>query len=276
MPEYISFDPSKYDLSNESTAQVITIPFSIIDKEHKKIDDPVYISLVANTSESLEYETIPIDIGFSQSSSFALMIIYALLGGLILNIMPCVLPVLALKAFQIVKLAAKKKSVIRFGLMAQSIGIVFSFMSLALISFSLKQLGHQVGLGLHFQQPIYLISMILILSFIARYLVTNVELSVPIPQFLVKFFPKDTEAMGMLGFFLSGILLTLLAIPCTAPFVTIAIGFALTTNFLEMLIIFTSMGLGMSLPYIMMAIFPSFVNFLPKPGSWMIQFKRIL
>ena len=276
MPEYISFDPSKYDLSNESTAQVITIPFSIIDKEHKKIDDPVYISLVANTSESLEYETIPIDIGFSKSSSFTLMIIYALLGGLILNIMPCVLPVLALKAFQIVKLAAKKKSVIRFGLIAQSIGIVFSFMSLALISFSLKQLGHQVGLGLHFQQPIYLISMILILSFIAIYLVTNVELSVPIPQFLVKFFPKDTEAMGMLGFFLSGILLTLLAIPCTAPFVTIAIGFALTTNFLEMLIIFTSMGLGMSLPYIMMAIFPSFVNFLPKPGSWMIQFKRIL
>ncbi len=277
MPEYVSFDPAKYNLSDESGEQIIMVPFSIIDKEHNKIDDPVYVNLVTDNLHAVEYEAVPIDLAISKiSNSFILIIIYALIGGLILNVMPCVLPVLALKVLQIVKLATEKRSIIVFSLLAQSVGIIVSFMSIAIIAYSLQQLGHQAGLGMHFQQPIYLISMVIILSFIAIYLVTDVEFSVPIPQFLVQLFPKQPEAMGMLGFFLSGILLTLLAIPCTAPFVTIAVGFALTANFIEILVVFTAIGIGMASPYIMMAIFPGFAKFLPKPGAWMIKFKRFL
>ena len=200
----------------------------------------------------------------------------ALIGGLILNVMPCVLPVLALKILQLVKLSGQDKNLIRKSLFAQSVGIITTFIFFALITYGLQFIGYQTGLGIHFQQPFYLITMILILSLIAINLLSDEEFTIRIPNFILNIFHIKSEQIGILGFFASGILSTLLAIPCTAPFVTIAIGYALTTDFFRMMLIFTVMGIGMSLPYIVMAIFPNTARLLPKSGPWMITFKKIL
>lgn len=277
LPKYISFDPTKFNLKKIKNGQVISFPFYMIGKKHTQIEDVIYLNLVADNGHLIEYEAKPTLVNHPESdSSFLLIILYALIGGLILNVMPCVLPILALKALQIVNLQNQKRSIISLSLLAQSAGIIISFISLAFIAYALQQLGFQAGLGLHFQQPFYLITMAIVLAFISIYLVTNVKFHVSTPHFIVNLFPKTHEALGILGFFLTGVLSTLLGIPCTAPFVTIAIGFALTTSFIKMLIVFTAMGIGMSIPYLIMAVFPKAAKILPKPGHWMVKFKKIL
>lgn len=277
LPKYINFEPADFNVISSKEGQIIRIPFEINNKRYLKIEDKIYLNLVADNGHSVELETKPIAISGEESlTTFMWILLMALLGGLILNVMPCVLPVLALKVLHLIKLAGKNKSLIRKNLIAQSVGIIATFICFALITYGLQFLGYQTGLGIHFQQPFYLITMILVLSFIAINLLSKEEFNIQMPHYLVKIFHIKSEQAGMLGFFASGVLSTLLAIPCTAPFVTIAVGFALTTDFLKMLIIFTVMGVGMSMPYIIMAIFPKMSRFLPKPGPWMGLFKKIL
>lgn len=277
LPEYINFEPADFNVISSQSGQIIRIPFEINNKRYLKIEDNIYITLVADNGHSVELETIPLTIGGEETfNSFMWILLVALLGGVILNVMPCVLPVLALKVLHLIKLAGKNKKLIRKNLIAQSAGIISTFICFALITYGLQFLGYQTGLGIHFQQPFYLITMILVLSFIAINLLSKEEFNIQIPHYIVKIFHIKSEQAGILGFFASGILSTLLAIPCTAPFVTIAIGFALTTDFLKMLIVFIVMGFGMSMPYIIMAAFPKMAKFLPKPGPWMGVFKKIL
>ncbi|MCT4635422.1 MAG: protein-disulfide reductase DsbD family protein [Rickettsiales bacterium] len=277
LPEYVNFEPADFNVISSQDGQIIRIPFEINNKRYLKIEDKIYINLVADNGHSVELTTTPITISGEESlNSFIWILLMALLGGMILNVMPCVLPVLALKALHLIKLAGKNKNLIRKNLIAQSAGIVSTFICFALLTYGLQFLGYQTGLGIHFQQPFYLITMILVLSFIAINLLSKEEFSIQVPHFLVKIFHIKSEQTGILGFFASGVLSTLLAIPCTAPFVTIAIGFALTTDFLKMIIVFTVMGVGMSTPYIAMASFPKMAKFLPKPGPWMEVFKKIL
>ena len=116
--------------------------------------------------------------------------------------------------------------------------------------------------------------MVIILSFIAINLVEKIEINLIIPDYIVKLL--SSKRSDLFSFFLSGVLATLLATPCTAPFITIAVGFALTTELNKMLIIFTLMGIGMAMPYIALAIFPKIEKIFPKPGEWMIKFKKFL
>jgi suppressor for copper-sensitivity B len=277
LPEYVSFQPSDFNLISSEAGQVLRLPFSINDHQYKKIEDPIFITLVADNGDAIELETVPSFYNnMTENDRFLWVLCCALLGGLLLNVMPCVLPVLALKMLQLVALTKQNNKIIRASLLAQGVGIIFTFISFAFVSYGLQFLGYQTGLGIHFQQPFYLITMVLVLSIIAINLLSNDEIIIRPPQFLVNVFNIKSQQAGVLGFFASGVLSTLLAIPCTAPFVTIAIGFALTTDLLRMVTIFMVMGIGMALPYLIMIIYPNIIRLLPKPGAWMNTFKHIL
>jgi suppressor for copper-sensitivity B len=269
LPQYVSFDPAKFELSDGIDGQLIRIPFTLLD--NKQNINQIYLNLVDDKANAIEYEFKNLH---EVDYSFLLIIFYALLGGLILNIMPCVLPILALKALQLIKLSGREASIIRKSFIAQSVGIIFSFIAVALITYAMQQLGKQVGFGLQFQQPLYLITMVIILSLIAINLIENIDLKIRMPEFLTKIFTSNRQ--DIIGFFLSGVLVTMLAIPCTAPFITIAVGFALTADLFKMLIIFLSIGVGMAMPYIIFAIYPNAAKLLPKGGEWMNKFKKIL
>lgn len=270
LPEYIYFDPSKYIFknlqSNNKNEYLLKIPYSF--NKDKKDLDVAHINIVTDDLGSIEINYL------AKNQSMFLIILYALIGGFILNFMPCVLPILALKMLQVSKLSGKEARFIKYDMIAQSFGVITSFIIIAFVTFFLKQIGSKVGFGIHFQQPIYIITMALILSLIAINLLSKNEIYFPVPYFITKHI--TLEQKGIISFFLTGILSTLLAIPCTAPFVTIAVGFAVTTDFYNMLIIFICLGIGMSFPYIILAVSPKLIKIFPKPGSWMEKFKKLL
>ena len=269
LPDYVNFSPTNYAMHDEGDIHIIEIPITFSSSKQEL--EYAYIALSLDNNKSAEYEYI---LDKTETHSFLLIILYALLGGLILNIMPCVLPIIGLKLLQITKLSQSDLKMARYELLAQSAGIVFCFIILAIITYGLKQFGIQAGLGMHFQQPAYLITMVIILSVIAMNLLAKSEVHIQVPSFLMRMVPVNKR--GILGFFFSGILAAMLATPCTAPFITIAAGFALTTDFISMMTIFIFIGIGMSSPYIAIAMSPKMNKFLPKPGNWMQQFKKFL
>ncbi len=200
---------------------------------------------------------------------------FAVLGGLILNLMPCVLPVLSLKLLQVLRYGGSASSAIRHGFLASAGGILVSFMLLAGSVIALKTAGHAVGWGLQFQQPVFLTVMVLILTAFAANLFGLFE--VPMPAFLGRFGVPDPGRHGakptLIGHMLSGAFSTLLATPCSAPFLGTALGFALSRGTIEIMAIFFAMGVGLALPYLLVAAFPGLVGILPRPGRWMVYLR---
>jgi suppressor for copper-sensitivity B len=204
-------------------------------------------------------------------------IIAALLGGLILNIMPCVLPVLSLKIMSMIKHGASDSAKIRKSFSFTILGIITSFVVLAAIALLLKGLGESVGWGMQFQQPAFLIFLGIILTLFAANQFGWFEILLPskLSDKLNKAIDKKGESTPA-GSFLTGAFATLLATPCTAPFLTTAISFALTAGNAMILLIFFFMGVGLAIPYILILISPSLVRIFPKPGAWMITVRKIL
>jgi len=198
------------------------------------------------------------------------MLALALAGGFILNFMPCVLPVLALKLLGTVDHAARGHGAVRVGFLASAAGIVATFLALAAIAIGFRAAGVAVGWGLQFQQPVFLVAMAAILTVFAA----NVWGLFEIPL------PAAVSALGEgrahLGSFFAGVLATLLATPCTAPLLGTALGFALLSPPVVALAIFAAMGVGLALPYLAVAVAPALALWLPKPGPWMIELKRVL
>lgn len=201
----------------------------------------------------------------------------ALMGGLILNLMPCVLPVLSLKLMSVVSKSGKEADSIRAGFLASSAGIVVSFLTLAAAAIVVKQAGLSVGWGIQFQQPVFLALMVALLTLFACNLLGLFEFR--LPGFLGNRLgaPTGPDARpSLFGDFLTGAFATLLATPCSAPFLGTAVGFALAAGAAEIVAVFAALGLGLALPYLLIAAFPSLVKFLPKPGTWMRTLRWIL
>ncbi|MDX1950257.1 MAG: protein-disulfide reductase DsbD family protein [Rickettsiales bacterium] len=213
----------------------------------------------------------------SKSITIITAIIAALIGGLILNIMPCVLPVLSLKIFGMVKHGASDKKYIRKSFLFSTLGILFSFLLLAIGVVFLKQAGESVGWGIQFQEPYFIIFLCFILALFAANQFGLFEVLLPskandkINNLLDK--SGDSSALGS---FLTGAFATLLATPCTAPFLTTAVSFAFAGDNLTIFLIFFFMGLGLAMPYILIMIAPSLVKIFPKPGAWMLKVRIIL
>lgn len=208
-----------------------------------------------------------------------LMILLAMFGGLILNIMPCVLPVISIKLMSVLKHSGAPISRIRFSFFSTIIGILSCFIVLAFFSYIIKSAGASLGWGFQFQNPFFLTFLIIILTlFIAELLgVFEITFSQILATFLnKKISEKEMQKNIFMPNFLSGILAVLLATPCSAPFLGSAISFALTQDFLTILLIFVFIGIGFSTPYIILIASPQLINLLPKPGKWMLKIKHLM
>ncbi len=201
-------------------------------------------------------------------AAWALILLTALAGGLILNLMPCVLPVLSIKVLGLIKHGGGAQGAARTSFLATAAGILVSFAVLAVGAISLRAAGVAVGWGMQFQEPVFIAFMALICVLFAANLWGLFE--VPMPAA----FGRLGE--GRAGAFATGIFATLLATPCSAPFVGTAIAFALGHGWVETLAVFLAMGLGLALPYLAVAIRPKIATALPRPGRWMLRLRVVL
>ncbi|HXP13208.1 MAG TPA: protein-disulfide reductase DsbD domain-containing protein [Stellaceae bacterium] len=199
------------------------------------------------------------------------MLALALAGGLILNFMPCVLPVLALKLLAAVAHHEHGARGVRVGFLASAAGILAAFLGLALFAVGLRLAGLYAGWGLQFQSPLFLGAMIALLLLFAANLWGLYQ--IPLPGFVAALGERKEALLGSFG---AGVLATLLATPCTAPLLGTALGFALASGPAEILAIFAVMGLGLALPYLAVAAMPGLALKLPRPGAWMLELKRVL
>jgi suppressor for copper-sensitivity B len=201
----------------------------------------------------------------------------AVLGGLVLNLMPCVLPVLSIKLLSVVGHGGRETRGVRLAFIASAAGILVSFLLLAGGAIALKGAGLAVGWGIQFQQPVFLALMALVVTLFACNLFGFFEIS--LPQSLSGVALRGSGDGGhhsLAGHFATGAFATLLATPCSAPFLGTAVGFALSRGAGEILAIFVAIGLGLALPYLVVALFPALATRLPRPGSWMVTLRRVL
>lgn len=226
---------------------------------------------------------MPVDNGFatlpySGVSSFGMVLLFALAGGLILNLMPCVLPVVSLKVLSFINMAGKSRKMTLLHGSLFSAGVLLSFWVLAGIILSLRSLGHSVGWGFQLQNEVFVGILAALLLLLALWLFGVFELgfSLSAKSGDVVEKAKKSEKGKLFGSFLSGVLATAVATPCSGPFLGTALGVAVTVPALQSLSIFTCLGLGMASPYLLLAAYPKLLRFLPKPGPWMETFKQLM
>ncbi|MDN0123649.1 protein-disulfide reductase DsbD family protein [Yersinia aleksiciae] len=204
-------------------------------------------------------------------SAFWSWILMALAGGLILNLMPCVLPVLAMKLGSILQTEHQTRRQVRWQFLASSAGIISSFWLLALLMTALRLGNHALGWGIQFQNPWFIGFMVLVTALFTANLfgLFEIQLSSSLNSRIAAPRVERPGASGMAGHFGQGALATLLATPCSAPFLGTAVAFALAAPLPALWGIFTALGVGMSLPWLAVAAWPTLALCLPRPGRWM-------
>ncbi len=200
------------------------------------------------------------------------VLLLALIGGMILNLMPCVFPVLAIKVFSFVKLAHEERSSVHAHSAAYTSGIVLSMLALAGIVIALKAAGQQVGWGFQFQEPLFIAALAAILVAFALNLFGVFEITAGASAAN----KIGTRRDGLGRSFAEGILAVILATPCSAPLLGVAIGFAFASSNLTILSVFTALGVGLALPFVLLTSIPAWSKKLPRPGPWMVTFKQLL
>lgn len=216
----------------------------------------------------------------TSGSALFYALLLAIIGGAILNVMPCVLPILSIKLMSVIKHSNATVSRIRFAFFATACGIISCFLVFAIFAITIQATGNSFGWGFQFQNPYFLISLIVILVLLIGNLIGAFEIS--FDQFLTNILNRKISETGsnkkniFIPNFLSGVLSVALATPCSAPFLGSAISFALTQEILIIFLIFSAIGIGFSLPYIILLIAPKLVYLLPKPGNWMVKVKNIM
>ena len=204
-------------------------------------------------------------------SSLMLMLLFALLGGAILNLMPCVFPVLSIKALSLTTNHLSKHGKHLHGL-AYTLGIVLSFMAIAALLMALRSAGEAIGWGFQLQSPLFvglLVYLFVLMGLSFSGLLTFGSSLMNIGQ-------STTEGHSLSSSFMTGLLATLVASPCTAPFMGTALGFALTQPTWVAMSTFACLGLGMALPLLILSWWPGMAEKMPKPGLWMERFKEFL
>ena len=200
-----------------------------------------------------------------------LMLLYAFIGGLILNIMPCVLPVIALKILGFVgESRSDPRHVRKLGLV-YAFGVLVSFLVLAAVVIGVKSAGHHAGWGMQFGSPVFVVCLTTLVMLVALNLFGVFE--VTLGGRALNAAGGLASKHGAAGAFFNGVLATALATPCTAPFLSIALGFAFAQKAPVILLMFLAVGVGLAAPYVVLSWNPAWLKFLPKPGAWMEKFK---
>src|SRR6266576_241328 len=202
-------------------------------------------------------------------------LLFGFLGGLVMNLIHCVLPVISLKIFGFVQQAGQsRQNIFRSGI-AFTVGIFAWFIALAVLLIALKGAGHDVTWGgFQFTNPYFVMALSVIVLVFALNLFGVLEVS--LPQSVTRGLLSTSERQDLLGSFFQGVFATVLATPCTAPFLGTALGFAFTQSPTIILAIFIAIAAGMSAPYLLLSGQPGWLRFLPKPGPWMLHLKQFM
>ena len=204
----------------------------------------------------------------------ALFLVLGVTGGLILNAMPCVLPILSLKVLGLVQSAGHGRAGVVVGALATAGGIFASFWALALTAIGARAAGAAVGWGVQFQQPGFVAFLAVVVVLFCLNLWGLFE--IPLPGRLANALGSGGPREGVAGHFAAGLFATLMATPCSAPFLGTAVGFALAQPAAIVLAVFTAVALGMALPYLVLAAAPGAARLLPRPGPWMDGLKKLM
>lgn len=207
----------------------------------------------------------------TSTSPFALMVLFAFLGGLILNFMPCVLPVITLKFFQLVKQTNRPGKEFYIHNFMYGVGVLSSMLVLAGSVILLKSLGHSIGWGFQMQSPIFVFVMLIVLFIMTLNLFGLFEWKMMGGGLTKIQFSKEHW-----NHFWSGVLTTALSTPCSAPLLGSALTFAFSQSDAMIIFIFIFIGLGLSFPFILISLFPKMLHLFPKPGAWMEVLKHLL
>lgn len=225
---------------------------------------------IKNGAEALSVET---ELGKPKAlGGFALMILWAFLGGMILNLMPCVFPVLSIKVLSFARQGGGNPKAVRQQGLVYVGGVVLSFLAVAGLLMALKAGGTALGWGFQLQSPLFVLAMTAMIFLVGLNLLGVFEIGTS----LTGAGAELTYKPGLAGAFWSGVLAVVIASPCTAPFMGAALGYALSQPWYVALIIFLFLGFGMGLPYLVLSLNTGLLARLPKPGAWMNTFKQIM
>ena len=257
---------------------VVLSGFSVDDGRHIELhvehnpDLPVGSSATANTVQGA-ISTGENLAAYAGPNGLGLILLFAFLGGLILNAMPCVFPVLSLKIIGLVESGGDARHRYSHGL-AYTAGVVISFVLVALVLIVLRSLGEQIGWGFQLQSPLFVALMVLVIFTLGLSLSGYIEFGSNLQN--IGSSQVSNSKSPIQGAFWTGVLATVVATPCTAPFMGSAMGYALSQPVFISLAVFAVMGLGLASPFLLIAIVPAFGRWLPRPGTWMIRFKELL
>ena len=228
--------------------------------------EPVAASAITATAP------LPTPIETAATPGLLLVLLSALLGGLILNLMPCVFPVLSLKALSILQSRGQDAGQNRRHALAYTVGVVASFVLVAAVLLGLRASGQAIGWGFQLQSPLFV--------GLLAYLLFALGLSLSgFVDFGTRWMGAGqalTQREGLSGSFFTGVLAVVVASPCTVPFMGTALGYAVTQPAPLALVVFATLGLGLALPFLLIGFFPRLAAFLPRPGAWMETFKQAM
>lgn len=234
------------------------------------VDTDIYEAIPQHRDNLSIYEEYSSDMPFQQDSSLFLVLFMAFVGGLILNLMPCILPILTLKAISLVQSVHNTKES-KIEAFMYFFGVVFSFMLVATILVILRINGEKIGWGFQMQSPTFIVIMIIIFFVISLMLLDIITIHNPLHSVgRVSFKQKRINA------FMTGLFSVLIASPCTAPFMGVAIGYTLAKPLYIFYPVFLALSIGYALPFTLIGFFPTVMKkFLPKPGKWMLILKKL-
>ena len=264
------FQPAKTEKTGNQ--RVIQVPL----KSKAKVPDTLSGLLVAEKPwDTSGHRALTISVALqspsTSTSRLPLTLLFAFLGGLILNVMPCVFPILSLKALHLVQISGESRSAARREGIAFGAGVLLSLLSLAGLLIILRASGHALGWGFQLQSPPVVWLLLTLLFALSLNLLGLFEFPV-----LLSGLASKNSGQGWTGALASGLLAVAVASPCTAPFMGVALAAAFALPAMGTLLIFCSLALGFASPVLLFSFFPALLSFLPKPGAWMNTFKKIL
>ena len=198
-------------------------------------------------------------------------LLFAFIGGLILNVMPCVLPVISLKILGFLKHGNESPGRIRSLGIMYAVGVLASFLLLAAFVVIAQRAGSLAGWGLQFQSPVFVVAITVLVTLVSLNLFGLFEITLSSSTLTAVSGLASKE--GYLGAFFNGVFAVILATPCTAPFLGAALGFAFLQSPAVIVLFFSTVAIGLAFPYVLICSFPQSIRFLPKPGIWMEHFK---
>lgn len=268
---FVSNQPPRLSVYGDIVEAFIPVPHTLFPLIGKSFEVIVKLSSDEAVQKTMVVESTPSFDILGSELSWGL-ILAALFGGFLLNFMPCVFPVLALKLMSIVRFGEAQREKIKRNFFYTTVGLFGAFSLLIFVLLVLKFSGAALGWGIQFQKPWFLVSMIFVVIVFEAYVLGFVNV------FSWRFmnFSKSLSSSDKWHFILVGALLVLMSTPCMAPYLGTAIGFALGGSYWDIVLVLYAVALGLSLPYVFVLFVPDVVYLLPKPGKWMSRFELFM